>query len=183
MKPHVGNGKIMRDPSIMRGPDGTLHLVWTTRLERQRFGFGYAHSKDLVHWWEQNFIPVMEHEPAAVNVWAPELFYDDETEAVHHLLGFDDSGPLPRSSRSRTTTITGCTTPLHTTSKPSRRRNYFSIRTSSMIDCHDCSKDARHAYVLVLKDNTRPQRNIHVAFGKTALGPWHDISHQLHRQN
>ena len=23
-------------------------------------------------------IPVMEHEPTTVNVWAPELFYDDE---------------------------------------------------------------------------------------------------------
>jgi hypothetical protein len=31
-------------------------------------------------------------------------------------------------------------------------------------------------YVLVLKDNTRPERNLRVAFGKTALGPWSNIS-------
>lgn len=38
---------------------------------------GYAHSKDLVHWSEQQFIPVMKHKSNTVNVWAPELFYDD----------------------------------------------------------------------------------------------------------
>jgi hypothetical protein len=32
------------------------------------------------------------------------------------------------------------------------------------------------AYVLILKDNTRPQRNIRVAFSDTPLGPWRDIS-------
>ena len=34
-------------------------------------------------------------------------------------------------------------------------------------------------YVLLLKDNTRPQRNIRVALGDTPLGPWHDISTNL----
>ena len=66
----------MRDPSLVRGPDGTFHLVWTTGWQKDQ-GFGYAHSKDLVHWSEQRFIPVMEHEPTTVNVWAPELFYDE----------------------------------------------------------------------------------------------------------
>ena len=32
--------------------------------------------KDLIHWSEQQFVPVMTNEPATVNVWAPELFYD-----------------------------------------------------------------------------------------------------------
>ena len=30
--------------------------------------------------------------------------------------------------------------------------------------------------VLLLKDNTRPQRNVRVAFGNSPLGPWKDIS-------
>ena len=46
---------------------------------------------------EQQFIPVMEHEPTTVNVWAPELFYDEPNERVHHLLGVDDSRPLSGS--------------------------------------------------------------------------------------
>lgn len=30
LKPEVGENKLMRDPSITRGPDGTFHVVWTT---------------------------------------------------------------------------------------------------------------------------------------------------------
>ena len=39
-------------------------------------GFGYSSSKDLINWGEQQFVPVME-DTSTVNVWAPELFYDD----------------------------------------------------------------------------------------------------------
>ena len=75
IRPDVGS-KVMRDPSIVRGPDGTFHLVWTSGWNTDK-GFGYASSMDLVHWSQQQFIPVMEHESETVNVWAPELFYDD----------------------------------------------------------------------------------------------------------
>src|SRR5262245_7072804 len=51
LKPDVG-GKIMRDPSLQRGPDGTFHLVWTSAWRGDR-GFGYASSKDLIHWSDQ----------------------------------------------------------------------------------------------------------------------------------
>ena len=74
LKAHV-DGKIMRDPSIARGPDGTWHLVWTSAWKGNN-GFGYANSKDLVHWSEQKFIPVMAHEPTVCNVWAPEIYFD-----------------------------------------------------------------------------------------------------------
>ena len=30
LEPKVGESKLMRDPSIARGPDGTFHMVWTT---------------------------------------------------------------------------------------------------------------------------------------------------------
>src|SRR5688572_16993225 len=30
LKPEVGESRLMRDPSITRGPDGTFHMVWTT---------------------------------------------------------------------------------------------------------------------------------------------------------
>jgi len=73
-KPEVG-GKLMRDPSLALGPDGTFHMVWTTSWGRPPV-FGYASSKDLIHWSEQRAIPVMEDAPDAKNVWAPELFYD-----------------------------------------------------------------------------------------------------------
>jgi hypothetical protein len=37
-------------------------------------------------------------------------------------------------------------------------------------------KRAEGDYVNVFKDNTRPNRNLRVAFGKTPLGPWTGIS-------
>jgi len=40
----------MRDPSMVRTPDGTYHLVWTTSWKGD-LGFGYAYSKDLIHWY------------------------------------------------------------------------------------------------------------------------------------
>ncbi len=74
LTPAVGKDKLMRDPSICQAPDGTFHMVWTSSWTDRIIG--YASSKDLVHWSEQQAIPVMMHEETAHNCWAPELFYD-----------------------------------------------------------------------------------------------------------
>lgn len=73
LEPEVGGG-LMRDPCIRRGPDGTFHMVWTTAWNER--GFGYANSKDLIHWSGQRFIPINEKIEGVRNTWAPELFYD-----------------------------------------------------------------------------------------------------------
>jgi len=74
LKPTAGKDKLMRDPCIIRGADGTFHMVWTVSWNER--GIGYASSKDLIHWSEQQNIPVMEQEPTARNCWAPEITYD-----------------------------------------------------------------------------------------------------------
>ncbi len=81
LTPAVGKDKLMRDPSICQGPDGTYHMVWTSGWWDKIIG--YSSSKDLINWSEQSAIPVMEHEPAAKNSWAPELFYDDATDTYY----------------------------------------------------------------------------------------------------
>lgn len=81
MKPEVG-GKLMRDPRVTRGPDGTFHLVWTAAWFTN--GIGYASSTDLVHWSEQQLLPVMADVPGARNCWAPDIFWD--TEQNHFLI-------------------------------------------------------------------------------------------------
>ena len=78
MKPEVGEQKLVRDPCVIQGPNGIFHMIWTTSWAGKTIG--YAHSNDLIHWSNQKAIPVMEHEPEAVNCWAPELFYDEERE-------------------------------------------------------------------------------------------------------
>lgn len=74
LKPAVGAKPLMRDPCLLRGPDGTFHLVWTTSWGEK--WIGHATSRDLVNWSEQQKIPVMAHEPSALNSWAPEIAYD-----------------------------------------------------------------------------------------------------------
>ena len=74
--PEVGKDKLMRDPALCRGPDGTFHLVWT--LSWYSRSIGYASSRDLVHWSDQRELPVMADEPAARNCWAPEITYNPD---------------------------------------------------------------------------------------------------------
>lgn len=76
--PELSNDKLMRDPCIIKGPDGKFHMVWTVSWSEK--GIGYANSVDLINWSEQKFIPVMEHEKSTKNSWAPELFYDEKNE-------------------------------------------------------------------------------------------------------
>jgi hypothetical protein len=74
LRPAVGNEKLMRDPCIIEGRDGYFHMVWTASWKDK--GIGYSRSKDLVNWSEQQFIPVMQQQPGALNCWAPEITYD-----------------------------------------------------------------------------------------------------------
>lgn len=75
LQPEVGESKLMRDPSIVAGPDGLFHMVWTTSWQGETIG--YSHSRDLRRWAPQRALPVMEHEPGVINCWAPELFADN----------------------------------------------------------------------------------------------------------
>lgn len=74
LAPELGD-KLMRDPCIIKGGDGLYHMVWTTGWKDQIIG--YSSSKDLISWSDQKAIPVMKHEPEAMNSWAPEVFYDE----------------------------------------------------------------------------------------------------------
>jgi beta-xylosidase len=75
LKPEVGESKLMRDPSVTAGPDGTFHMVWTTSWQGRTIG--YSSSKDLIHWTAQRELTPFGADSGDVeNCWAPELFYD-----------------------------------------------------------------------------------------------------------
>ena len=74
LRPVLSQDSLMRDPCIVRGADNLFHMVWTVSWNER--GIGYASSKDLIHWSEQKYIPVMKHEDSARNCWAPEITYD-----------------------------------------------------------------------------------------------------------
>lgn len=173
LKPEVGIQKVMRDPSMVQGPDGTFHLVWTSSWRGDK-GFGYAASKDLIHWSPQRFIDVMSYEPTTVNVWAPELFYDDVAKDYKIIWASTIPGRFERGveedSNNHRMYITATKdfkefTPTKLFIDPK-----FSVIDAVIV------KRADNDYVLVLKDNTRPERNIKVAFSNSPEGPWKNIS-------
>ncbi|MFC0775240.1 glycoside hydrolase family 43 protein [Terrimonas alba] len=173
LQPKVGNQQVMRDPSMVQGPDGTFHLVWTSSW-RGDLGFGYTSSKDLLNWSGQQFIPVMKSEPTTVNVWAPELFYDDEAKQYIIIWASCIPGRFERGieedSNNHRMYVT--TTPDFKTF--SETKLFFDPKFS-VIDAV-IVKRKKDDYVLLLKDNTRPERNIKVAFSNSPLGPWTNIS-------
>ena len=173
LQPSVGNQKVMRDPSIAQGPDGIFHLVWTSSWRGDK-GFGYASSKDLVHWSEQRLIPVMEQELTTVNVWAPELFYDEDGKQF--IIIWASCIPqrfergIEEDSNNHRMYVT--TTKDFKTFSPTK---LFLDPGFSVIDAV-IVKRSMNDYVLVLKDNTRPERNIKVAFADNPLGPYKNVS-------
>ena len=173
LRPQVGNQQVMRDPSMLQGPDGVFHLVWTSSWRGDK-GFGYASSNDLIHWSQERLLPVMQHEPTTVNVWAPELFYDD----VQHrfiiiwascIPGRFEKGQEEDSNNHRlyVTTTTDFKTFTPTV--------LFFDAGFSVIDA-EIVKRKVNDYVLVLKDNSRPERDIKVAFATNAMGPYSNVS-------
>ncbi|MBD8488573.1 glycoside hydrolase family 43 protein [Echinicola sp. CAU 1574] len=173
LPPAVGKSQIMRDPSVVKGPEDTYHMVWTTDWKGGN-GFGYASTKDFVHWSNQKFIPVMAHEPEVVNVWAPEIFYDDEEDQYIIIWAstipfrFEKGEEEERNNHRM----------YYTTTKDFKEfspTKLFLEPGFSVIDAV-IVKRASNDYVLVLKDNTRPNRNIKVAFSESPVGPWENIS-------
>lgn len=173
LKPLVGASKIMRDPSMLQGPDRTFHLVWTTEWKNGN-GFGYASSKDLIHWSEEKYIPIMKDEPSVANVWAPELFYDKEQKQFVVVWASCIPGRFPKGEedeRNNHRLYYTITKDFQTFSIP----KLFFDAGFSAIDAVIVKKQ-KDDYVLVVKDNTRPERDIKVAFSKNVLGPYTQVS-------
>jgi len=171
LTPKVGGG-LFRDPSILRGPDGTFHLVWTSEWRGDQ-GFGCAESKDLIHWSAQQFIPVMTNEPATVNVWAPEIFYDAAGKQFIIAWASTIPGRFPDSLEAHDNNhrLYFTTTRDFKSFEPAK---LFFDPGFSAIDPFILKDGGR--YVLVFKDNSRPNLNLRVAFSASPLGPWEKVS-------
>ncbi|WP_183559022.1 glycoside hydrolase family 43 protein [Mucilaginibacter sp. SP1R1] len=167
IKPEVGDAKIMRDPSIVQGPNGIYHLVWTTGWKDDK-GIGYASSKDLIHWSAQQHLNVMEYEPTAVNAWAPELFYDGAADKFIIVW----ASTVPKRFAKGKEDENNNHRLYYTTTKDFKAftaTKLFLDPGFSVIDA-EIVKRANNDYALVMKDNTRPNRNILMAFSNKPLG-------------
>ncbi len=171
LTPQVGESKLMRDPCLLRGPDETFHMVWTTAWRGRTIG--YASSKDLIHWSEQQAIPVMAHEPAAINCWAPEIVWDRKrsefiifwaTTITNQFLETAGGGDDKYNHR-----IYATTTKDFKTYTPTK---LFYDPGFNVIDATILS--VRGKYHLIVKDETRNpvKKNLRIATSEDIAGPF-----------
>jgi hypothetical protein len=169
--PTVGKEKLTRDPSIVRGPDGMYHMVWTAGWNEQ--GFGYAESRDLITWTHERYVPVMSHEPTAMNTWAPEIFYDSLKTRYQIVWASTIPGRFPGDSTGGggkyNHRLYYTTTKDFRTFEPTKLLYDHGF---SVIDA-DIIRDGTR-YVMLLKDERErpPQKNIRLAYAERPEGPW-----------
>lgn len=164
LKPLVGTDKLMRDPCIIKGVDGKFHMVWT--LSWKERGIGYASSTDLIHWGEQQDIPVMMHEPTAKNCWAPEIFYNEKAKEYMIYWATTIPGRFPESDSSgdnnhRIYYVTTNDFKSYSSTKLLYNQGF------NVIDA--TIQKIGKQYVMFLKDETKnpvPQKNLHIAYSK-----------------
>ncbi len=183
LKPTAGENKLMRDPHLYRSPDGTFHLVWTTGWTGKTIG--YASSKDLRNWSEQQAIPVMAHEPEAQNSWAPELIWDEAKQ--HYLIFWSTTilGRYPETAMSnrrpeRNHRIYATTTKDFITYTPTKLiyDAGYNVIDANLIPAEDGTTD----WLMFVKDETFApvtQKNIRLVRGRSPEGPWDPVSPPL----
>lgn len=178
LTPAVGKEKLMRDPSVLRAADGTFHMVWTPGWFEH--GIGYASSPDLVNWSEQRYLPVMAHEPTALNAWAPELFFDDTTG--EYLIIWASTIPGRYAATDGQQVSEEHPTGLNHRLYYVRTRDFQTFSETrlfyepgfNVIDATLAKAGSR--YLMFLKDETNtpftPQKNIRIAFADRPQGPY-----------
>ena len=166
---------LMRDPSIARGPDGMFHMVWTIAWTDK--GIGVAHSRDLITWSAQQRVPVMDHEPTALNAWAPDLFYDEATREYVVVWATSIPGRFPKTDSLAQRTNKGRAD--HRLYYVTTRDFVTYSRATLLYDGGFAAIDGTitrqgNRYVLVMKDETffPERRNLRVAFASKATGPY-----------
>ena len=170
--------KIMRDPSIAQGPDGTFHLVWTSGwTSKESKQFGYASSKDLINWSEQKGVPVMQNEPKTRNIWAPELFYDKKEELWYIFWSSTVTDKFPGESNISEDNYNHRA--FYVTTKDFKTFSEsklfwdpgFNVIDSTMVMDGD-------RYIIVCKDERLDpvKKNLRMATGKTPTGPFINVS-------
>jgi len=170
LQPEVG-GKLMRDPCILQGPDGTFHMVWTSGWYERVIG--YASSKDLRRWSPQRTIPVMEHEPTARNAWAPEIAYDAANRLFIIFWASTIPGRFPETDASGDHGLNHrmyCTTTRDfQTFTPTR---LFFDPGYSVIDATLVQKDGRFYLVFKVETAKPVMKHLRVAVSDGIMGPY-----------
>src|SRR5262245_39379181 len=147
-------------------------MVWTTGWRDREIGV--AHTKDLIRWSEQKAVPVMADEPAAMNCWAPEIFYDDQKKQYLIFRATTIPGRFPATESSGDD---GGDNGLNHRIYYVTTRDFASYSKAALlydggfnvIDAtivKSAAGDPRRGYVMILKDETGTRLR------RTCASPW-----------
>ncbi|PCH66869.1 MAG: glycosyl hydrolase [Bacteroidales bacterium] len=164
IQPVIGKDSLMRDPSICQGSDGIFHLVWTSGWWDQ--GIGYASSTDLIHWSEQQNIPVMEHLKETRNTWAPEVFFDDASHLFYIVWASTVVGKFPEIET--TSNEKGLNHRLYCTTTPDFKTfsptSLFYNPGFSVIDGAILKTDSTYLMVIKNEMSVPKEKNLRISF-------------------
>ena len=176
LQPQVGKEKLMRDPCILQGPDGTFHMVWTDSWTDR--SIGYSSSRDLINWTPQKAILVMQEEPTARNCWAPEVVYDETKKQFLIFWSTTIPGRFPATENTAESNynhrIYSTTTKDFETFTPTK---LFYDGGFNVIDA--TIHRANNRFYLFVKDETRnptPKKHLRVASSANIEGPFTELS-------
>lgn len=177
LTPMVSKDKLMRDPCIIRGADGIFHMVWTDSWTDK--GIGYASSANLMHWSEQQQLPVMEKEAGARNCWAPEITYDKASKTYMIYWATTIKGRYPTDSlveagyNHRIYYVTTKDFKTYTPTKLLFDPGFNSIDATIVPD--------GKRFIMFVKDETPrpPQKNIKIAYADKLTGPYSQPSEPI----
>ena len=172
LTPELSKDKLMRDPCIIRGADGLFHMVWTVSWNER--GIGYASSPDLKNWSKQLYIPVMEHEPGALNAWAPEITYDKKGKQYIIYWATTIPGRFPATDSSGDGQYNHRI--YYVTTKDFKTFSKTALLLDPGFNTIDATIQANgNGYIMFLKNEIkRPkaEKNLRVAFSKNILGKY-----------
>jgi hypothetical protein len=176
LKPTAGRDKLMRDPSLLLGPDNVFRLVWTDSWSDQTIG--YSSSTDLLTWSDQQTLPVMKDEPTSKNTWAPEVHYDAASKQYLIFWSSTIPGRFPDTD--------------HTAEGDLNHRIYLTTTTDFVtytptvlwFDPKFCAIDAtllafQNKFYLIFKNETlkpTPAKDLYLASSDSMMGPYTDIT-------
>ncbi len=176
------SSKTLRDPFIIRARDGRFHLFATDGWRSH--SIIHAASDDLLHWSQQEALPVMAGVPGTRNCWAPECFYDREARLYRVLWSStvcpdlpNRSSGVPGDAPTWDHRIWATTTSDFQTYAPPQR---FFDPGYTVIDATIAYHDG--TYLMAFKDERGENRlgtgwkAIRMCSARRATGPWTEIS-------
>lgn len=177
-KPPAWSGQnLTRDASIIYR-DGLFRMVWTSQWKGKIFG--YAESRDLVHWSEPRQVrPFPESLPAEDqpdNIWAPEIHWDPLKQ--DYFILFASTTPRERSDDDNSNNNGKCGSQYDNRMYITRTKDFrtssdaklFFDRGFASIDAVMRRDEANQRWVMVIKCSrdwnlkTMPGRNLWLTF-------------------